>query len=103
VRIVFEISAGGNVPITINRVSTSGVTCRLGGGTCTWPEGSMSFSPSTAPSGTTTQIVATERFSCGGSPGGGQQQGELIIAKLFVNTSCGAAREIRVTNTLSLG
>lgn len=49
------------------------------------------------------QIATSERFTCGGSPGGGTHQGELIYQALFVNTSCGAAKEIKVTNTLSLG
>lgn len=102
VRLVFEVSAG-SLPVTINRVSSSGVTCRFNGGTCTWAEGSLSFSPSVVAAGTTVQVATSERFTCGGSPGGGASQGELIYKALFVNTSCGAAREIKVTNTLSLG
>jgi hypothetical protein len=48
-------------------------------------------------------VATSERFTCGSSSGAGDVQGELVYKALFVNTSCGAAKEIRVTNTLSLG
>jgi len=101
VRLVFDLGADGDLPVTINRVSTANITCRIGGGTCTWPEGQLSFSPSVVPARTRAQIVATQTFSCG-SIGQGPS-GELIIGVLYVNTSCGPAREVKVTNSLALG
>ena len=102
VRIVFELTASSGLPITINRVTTSNAMCRYSRGTCSWSDASLSFSPSVVSGGTRAQVVATHQFSCS-SFGGGISQGELIIAALFVNTSCGAAREIKFTNTLALG
>lgn len=101
-RLVFDLTASNGLPITINRVSTSGVRCQPSSGTCTWPEGPLSFSPSVVPGGTRVQVVATQQFSCGsgGSPLSGAQ---VFVEKLFVNTSCGAAREISVTNTFTIG
>lgn len=101
VRLVFDLGADGDLPVTVNKVSSAKVTCRLPLGTCTWPEGPLSFTPSVVPARTRTQIVATTTFSCGNA---GQGLGaELIFGLLYVNTSCGAAREIGVTNTLSIG
>jgi hypothetical protein len=101
VRLVFELGADGDLPVTVNRVTSSNVTCRIAGGTCTWPEGPLSFSPSVVPARSRAQIVATTTFSCGSFGTG--PSGELIFGLLFVNTSCGPAREIKVTNSLALG
>lgn len=102
VRVVFDLTAGNHVPITVNRVSSANVTCRYSRGSCTWNEGSLSFSPSVVAAGTRAQIVATQQFTCGSS-GGGLSLGELVFGALYVNTSCGAAQELKLTNVLSLG
>jgi hypothetical protein len=101
-RLVFDLSAGSGEPITINRVTTFGSRCQASGSTCTWTDRTMSFSPSVVAAGTRAQIVATTQFGCGstGNPASGAQ---VSIEKLFVNTSCGAAREIAVTGTFVIG
>jgi hypothetical protein len=101
-RLVFDLSAASGLPIAINRVSSAGVRCQVPFATsCFFEEGRLSISPSLVEEGTRAQIVATQQFTCGanGSPRAGAQ---LFFDKLFVNTSCGAAREIRVTNTLDI-
>jgi hypothetical protein len=103
VRVVFDITAGNNIPITVNKVSSAGVNCRFSRGSCTWSEGSLSFSPSVVPTGTRVQIVAKQSFTCTSGTGTGGSLGELVFAALYVNTSCGAARELKLTNVLSLG
>lgn len=100
-RLVFDLTAS-NGPITINRVSTSGSRCQSSFGTCTFPDGPLSFSPSIVPSGTTARIAATTRFTCG-SNGNPRDGAQIFVDKLFVNTSCGAAREIVVTNSFVIG
>ena len=102
VRVVFDATAGGGVDVTINKVSSASVTCAISRGTCTWPEGSLSFSPSVVPAGTRVQIVATETFNCTAG-GTGSNLGELVYGALYVNTSCGASQELKLTNTLSIG
>jgi len=101
VRLVFDLDADGDVPVTINRLSNANVTCRMADSSCTWPEGPLSYSPSVVPARTRAQIVATQTFTCG-SLGQGAG-GELIFGVLYLNTSCGPSREIKMTNTLVLG
>ncbi|MEO8359503.1 MAG: hypothetical protein ABI672_05690 [Vicinamibacteria bacterium] len=101
-RLVFDLSASGGLPITINRVSTSGARCQASAATCTWPDGPLSYSQSVVSAGTTAHIVATTQFNCGS--GGSPASGALVtFEKLFVNTSCGAAREITLTNGFTIG
>ena len=101
VRLVFSVSAF-DVPITINKVSSSGVTCRIvSGATCGWGEANLSYSPKLVEKQTTAQIVATEAFTCT-ARGDGRTGIELVFAKLFVNTSCGSF-ESTVTNRLLIG
>lgn len=101
-RLVFDLSAGNALPITVNRVSTFGTRCQRSFGTCTFPDGPLSFSPSIVAAGTRAQIVATLQFTCGSS-GSSLSGAQVFVEKLFVNTSCGAAQELSVTNSFTIG
>ena len=96
-RLVFEIETSNALPVTLNRVSTFGSQCRHGAGTtCTWPDGPLNLSVNVVPAGTRMVIAGSTPFSCGSA--GGESYTEIVVKSLFVNTSCGPAREISVSN-----
>lgn len=101
-RLVFDLTAANGLPISVNRVTSSGVRCQISGGSCAWGEADLSYSPNRAASGERIRIVATQQFTCGasGSPRAGAQ---LFFDSLVVATSCGSARKTAVSNSLVIG
>lgn len=101
VRVIFRLSTGNHVPVSIERVSSVDVQCQASRATCQWGAGNLSFSPQRIEPGTSVQIVATQSFNCGATGSGGNTI-TLTFRALGISTTCGPVRETLLTNVLQI-